>query len=441
MEPSTQLAARFKAITGRNWECMRCGAADTDMPLRMYSSTAFNGNFYIAEVPQPGVDRENIKLLCNSCWPRMLQWNARLGFDIHTHAYTEPCDRRCLTRTKGRMLQFSSLQVARMERLIGFEIVKAIDEQPRLNGTQIIFACRLSYFCGGGFARQMYYESIAEPSEVARQLTLKDKHYRCGIPFASLDYHLMGIEWFESSYNAPGGKIQLPKPGEKSIGLHCVTVEDYNSGTETFGFWNSWGSSWGVRGHGEMSLDYVQRYHHETFVTRPARWGPSPIKSVRMEEAKDNSKELRRIWSAENPRFRYTVRGHGRSIEVIQYDTISPTFASPVTCFELKTGFGLRIGWLFLRHSSGSSKYSEITELYVWPSYRRMKLGKWLESAATEEARNQGSSEIRLLMNEADAVIGPPRAAARKFADACGYTLRWRIGVAPRSHATGIKAI
>jgi GNAT superfamily N-acetyltransferase len=98
-----------------------------------------------------------------------------------------------------------------------------------------------------------------------------------------------------------------------------------------------------------------------------------------------------------------------------------PTFASPVTCFELKTGFGLRIGWLFLRHSSGSSKYSEITELYVWPSYRRMKLGKWLESAATDEARNQGSSEIRLLMNEADAVIGPPGAAARKFADACGY--------------------
>lgn len=201
------------------------------------------------------------------------------------------------------------------------------------------------------------------------------------------------------------------------------------------------GPSWGDHEYGEMSLDYVQRYHHETFVTRHARWAPSPEKSVRLREAGENPKEVRRVWGIENPRFRYVVRGRRRSVEVTQYYIISPTFGSPVTCFELKTGFGLRVGWAFLRHSSGSSKFSEITELYVWPIYRRMGFGRALEELAAEEAQNHGSSEIRLLMNESEAILGPPRTAARKFADACDYTLRWRSTVAPRARATGIKAI
>lgn len=437
MEPDAQLSAHFRTITGLAWECMRCRG--TGARLRIYSSTAFNGGLYVAEIPQPGVDLGHIKLLCSSCWGGMLQWNAQLGFDIHTHAATEPCDAQCLTRQKGRMLQFASLKG--IERRRGFEIIKAIDGQPRVNGTQIIFACRLGYFCEGGSARQMYYESIADPSELGRQVALNEKRRWAGIPFYSLDSHLVAVEWFESSYQAANGDISLPERGEKSIGLHCIAIEGYDPATETFRFWNSWGAAWGDRGYGEISLDYMRRYYHEAFVMRRARWGPASAKSDRMEKAKDDPKELRRIWTIENPRFRFLVRGRGRSIEVTQYDTISPTFDSPVACIELKTGFGLRIGWMFIRHSIGSSKYSEITELYIWPVYRRMGLGKWLESAAVQEARNHGSSEIRLLMNEAEGVIGPPRAAARKFATACGYAIWWRNTVAPRACATGTKTI
>lgn len=104
-------------------------------------------------------------------------------------------------------------------------------------------------------------------------------------------------------------------------------------------------------------------------------------------------------------------------------------------------GYELRIGWMFLRHSLGCDKFSEITELYIWPIYRRMHLGTSLEEAAVSEAQDYGSTEIRLIMNEADAVIGPPRAAARKFAKARGYDLRWRDTVQPRARATGTKAL
>jgi GNAT superfamily N-acetyltransferase len=437
MEPNPQLVALFGRITGLKWRCERCGA--TTQRLRAYSLTASGGDLYVVEIPQSGVDLKYLHLLCSPCWGKMLQWNAQLGFDIHTHARTESCESNCLTRRKGRMLQYASL--AKIERRRGFEIIKAIDGQPRVNGTQIIFACRAGYFQGGGYARQMYYESISDPAELGRQIASTEKLRWSGVPMYMLDSHLLAVEWFESSYAAPGGEILQPRPGEKSIGFHCIAVEGYDPETEIFRFWNSWGPNWGNWGYGRISLEYVRRYYHEAFVTRHARWGPAPAKASLLEGTKDNLKELRRVWIIENPRYRYRVRGRGRKIEIIQYYTVSPTFGDPVVCFELKTGFGLRIGWLFLRHSSVGRNYSEITELYIWPIYRRMGLGSWLESAAVDEAQIQGSSEIRLLMNEADCVIGPPRSAARKFAGARGYALRWRNTVAPKACATGIKAI
>jgi GNAT superfamily N-acetyltransferase len=99
------------------------------------------------------------------------------------------------------------------------------------------------------------------------------------------------------------------------------------------------------------------------------------------------------------------------------------------------------MAWTFIRHWPGAARYSEITELYVWPLYRRMHFGAELESQAVELARAQGSSEIRSLMNEADSIVGPPRAAAREFAKACGYDLRWRTTVGPRARMTSVKSI
>ena len=437
MEPDPQLTAQFRAMTGVEWKCEKC--SETPTRLRVFSTKATRGDLYIPEVPQPGVDLNDAHFLCNACWPQMLMWNAQLGFDIHTHAMAETCDSNCMTRRGGRKLQFQSLSA--IDRRRGFELIKRIDGQPRVNGTQGIFADRLMYFRGGAYARQMYYESIADPSEVARQLIINHDLRGSGVPYPMRDSHVMAVEWFESSHEAPGGIIRMPTQGDKSIGFHAISINGYDPVAETFSFWNSWGSNWGDRGYGQMSLDYVQHYHHETFVTRHARWGPSPAKLDQMRNAGDNDKEIRRLWMVENPRFGYIVRGKNRNAKVTYYDTLSPTSGIPVSCIELKNGFGLRIGWVFLRHWPGATKYSEITELYVWPICRRMHLGSELETAAVEEAKIHGSREIRLLMNEAEYVIGPPRAAAREFAKACGYDLRWRTTVGPRARMTGIKAI
>jgi GNAT superfamily N-acetyltransferase len=439
MQPDPQVAALIREITGFDWKCENCG--ETPARLQIFSLEPTRGELFIARIPQPGVALDEAHLLCNSCWPKMLMRNAQRGFDIHAHASAESCDSNCLTKRGGRKSQFMSLSAMATERLTGFFLVKEIDGQPRVNGTQAIFSKRLRYFCGGAFGRQMYYESIADPSELARQLMINHDLRWSGVPLRMRDSYLMSVEWFESSYETSSGIIRMPTQGEKSIGFHAVVIEGYDPATQIFTFWNSWGSSWGDRGNGQMSLDYVQRYHHETIVTRHARWGPSPAKMVQMKNAGGNDKEIRRLWMVENPRFKYVFRGKRRNVIAIFYDTLSPAFGIPVSCVELTNGFGLRMAWAFIRHWQGERKYSEITELFVWPLYRRMHFGTELEGQAVELARAHGSSEIRLLMNEADSIVGPPRAAAREFAKARDYDLRWRTTVGPRARMTGIKSI
>jgi GNAT superfamily N-acetyltransferase len=439
MQPDPQLAAVIREIKGFDGKCENC--RQTPARLEIFSLEPTRGELFIARVPEPGVMLDKAHLLCNSCWLKMLMQNARRGFDIHTHGSTESCDTNCLTRRNGRKAQFISLSTMVTQRDTGFFLIKEIDGQPRVNGTQGIFAKRLVYFCGGAFGRQMYYESIADPTELARQLMASHDLRWLGVPMRMRDMYLMSVEWFESSYDAAEGIIRIPTQGEKSIGFHAVVIEGYDPATQIFTFWNSWGSSWGDRGNGQMSLDYVQRYHLETLVTRPARWGPSPAKLNQMENACGNGKEIRRLWTVENPRFKYVFRGKHRNVVVIFYETMSPTLKIPVTCVELKNGFGLRMAWTFIRHWPDESKYSEITELFVWPLYRRMHFGSELEGQAVEVARAYGSTEIRLLMNEADSIVGPPRAAAREFAKSCGYELRWRTTVGPRARMTGIKSI
>jgi hypothetical protein len=45
-----------------------------------------------------------------------------------------------------------------------------------------------------------------------------------------------------------------------------------------------------------------------------------------------------------------------------------------------------------------------------------MAIGRFLEDVAVDYATAWGCGELYLMMNEADAVVGPPHAAARLFA-------------------------
>jgi hypothetical protein len=65
-----------------------------------------------------------------------------------------------------------------------------------------------------------------------------------------------------------------------------------------------------------------------------------------------------------------------------------------------------------------------------------MGIGRTLDDVAQEQAAARECGEVHLMMNEADAVRGPLRTAAREFGTALGYEWRWRAESAPRRPAT-----
>ena len=418
------------------WKCMRCGVGGR---LRVLSFESYGGVAFMARFPQPDFGRGRLLMYCDECWPEWMAWRARLGDDLHPHGSAVECESQCPLRRDGRRLQFGVLQS--VDRKIGFRMVKAIDGQPRVNGSELVMSARVWNYLGGWVARQNYYEAIGTADELRRQMIISNRLPDSREPRVLQDSYILAVEIFKPARTARDGIFRHPNSGEETLGLHAVAIEDYDETTNMFRFWNSWGSGWGDRGYGQMSLEYANDFFYDAIVKRYARWGPIPNKLPRMLQTTD-LKEYRRLWSIENPRLIHRIKGPGsRNSRLRRYESISPSSGQPVVCLEITTGFGLRMGWAFIRLGLPSESVSEINELFVWPNFRGMGIGRLLEGQCVEEALRWKTKEIDLIINEADAIVGPPRAAARKFALTLGYEIRWRSRVGPRSPATAIKLI
>jgi len=157
------------------------------------------------------------------------------------------------------------------------------------------------------------------------------------------------------------------------------------------------------------------------------------------------NREFRKVWEIENPRLRWTLARRARTAKIGFYQTMSPRFGDRIVeCIEIRNGFGLRMAWIFLRHGLIDLKpTTEITELFVWPIFRRIKFGTFLEQWAVTRAQDWGSVVLQLVMNADDGIIGPPspRTAARCFGSSLGYSWRWASPPGPRIAAVGVKRI
>jgi C1A family cysteine protease len=71
---------------------------------------------------------------------------------------------------------------------------------------------------------------------------------------------IIGFDVFPSMDSvqcAKTGVVPDPEEDEKPIGGHCVLVTGYNDKDKRFEFQNSWGKTWGQRGFGTLSYDYL----------------------------------------------------------------------------------------------------------------------------------------------------------------------------------------
>lgn len=420
-------------------KCDQCGSSEVE---RVFSYTTARGRMFIAQRPDPSFDSSSALALCVACWPRWMTWRARMGFDLHTHAASAPCGPSCLARNTGRRNQVESQMLLFQDRSesSGFFAIKAIDGQPRVNGTPSIFGARMVHFMNRMYGRQEYYESTSEPAVVKRVFMEFGARHGAAIR-KGLDSVLIVVEAFESWRTAKNGEIPLPRPGDPSIGLHCVRLTHYKDHGDILGFANSWGRGWGERGYGTLSFEYLERYLHEAYITRRARWGP---RDDRFTETPDpiTMDERRRRSHIQAPRQRLRERvAKGESWVIETYETTSPVTGRAVICVEIQNGFGLRLGWMFLRYRRvGAGFVMEIPELFVWPTFRRMGIGRQLEEIAQHIARTWNCSELHLMMNEADG-IAALRGPGRNFGRVMGYNWRWRNELAPRRVATGFKQL
>lgn len=421
------------------WRCDKCGAV---RPCRTFSFETDRGRLIISYMGRSTSDPRRVLTLCDECWPRWLMWRAREGYDLHVHATSDTCDSKCIARRGGRRTQLIAQMSLFEESASLFFLAKSIDGQPTKNGSPLLMGQRSSYFTFRPFHEQGYYESIGDVDELLRQIRENARLHQIGVPLWTLGQHLLVFEVFESAHHAPDGVITFPKPGETSLGLHCVLQTGYrNSGAE-LAFVNYWGRSWGKRGFGTVSVDYLRRYFHEAFVTRHAQWGPTPWTFHGVAPHSLSNKELRQRMLIVNPRLVERVRKRqGETWRFEAYQTISPSSGDPVECLNIQTGFGLRMGWVFVRHRWQDGKsITEIPELFLWPTFRRMGVGRALEEFALDRAHATSSCEIQLMLNEADSVVGPLRTAARRFALSLGYEWRWHNKIAPRRVGTAIKS-
>lgn len=320
-----------------------------------------------------------------------------------------------------------------------YALCKQIDGMPTVDGTAPLAGVRAAHFLWQRH-RQPFYESIDSADRIQGQLFFNDRLRRGYAPEWSLSHIMIGFDVFESIHTAPRGRVPIPTANEKKLGGHAVVL---TGGWEESGRWlefyNWWGAGWGNRGLGYVSLDYLDRYLIEAWLTRDASVGPSPFTYRRFMEAA-NERERVRAWLLPNPRWRRRRRHAGLGHQLAVYETLSVVDDCPVQVIELRTGFGIRIAWAHLFHLGGGTRTSVLKELFVWPPYRRRGYGTILDSVAAENARAWGAERLQVLFYEMDARI-PARAAGRLFGERRGYQWRWCRGVRPRVEAVGEKVL
>jgi hypothetical protein len=78
---------------------------------------------------------------------------------------------------------------------------------------------------------------------------------------------------FEGDAVRKSGRLNMPRKGEKVVGLHAVVACGYDDAQQRFIVRNSWGSGWGMRGYFTIPYDYLldSKISHDFWTIRVVR--------------------------------------------------------------------------------------------------------------------------------------------------------------------------
>ena len=102
-----------------------------------------------------------------------------------------------------------------------------------------------------------YKEALAHQITSYHRIQTLDEMRGClaeGYPFV---FGFTVYEQFESPEVAKSGIVNLPQPGERTIGGHAVVAVGYDDQSRRFIVRNSWGTGWGDQGYFTIPYDYL----------------------------------------------------------------------------------------------------------------------------------------------------------------------------------------
>ncbi|MCU1493234.1 MAG: hypothetical protein JWO62_998 [Acidimicrobiaceae bacterium] len=285
---------------------------------------------------------------------------------------------------------------------------------------------------------QLWYEPIRSIDELIDYLHLLgrlERAYAPGRPFIRLILQL-----FSSAHHSPTGDIAWPTPGEPRLALHSVIATGLSADGQSVKFANTWGESWGNRGNGTVSIDYLAQYFDQAWCMWNAKWGLAFYKPELATFSHDS--DLRKVWKQVNPVFTTPLRGtrKGDRWIVERFYSYSPARDSSIEVIQMRNGYGLRMGWAHVCHVRETDQ-SEIIELFVMPAFRHQGVGSVLEGVACDDARSMSSTKMTAYLHDSDAGVLANRGSTRRFASARGYTIRWRPMRNPHLSATASKSL
>lgn len=234
------------------------------------------------------------------------------------------------------------------------------------------------------------------------------------------------FECFRSIYDTQkNGIVPIPNEHDISLGRHSVVLLGYEQQRDLFYFQNSWGTSWGRDGWGFLTSDYMKSYCKEVLIMSRAKYGLTQDKLIENEGLEISQERFVDIWKAENKSKRTSVKWNSERLFIVEYDWISMSYDF-IQIFDLYDGFNQKLGWVHIQFPDQSNGKQELTailiELFVWPDFRRLKYGKFLERICVNYLKDNSFKTIKVPLFEMDDLLGK-KSPARLFLNKMGYQI------------------
>lgn len=184
---------------------------------------------------------------------------------------------------------------------------KKIDPWPNEEGTSIRYAMKILQHQGVPFEKEWPYSAttIGKPSKMANRIAMWlriSSYWRIttGLELkAALVNHgpiPIGILCFEEIFGVgANGIVADPKNPSQVYGGHAVCAVGYDDSKKLIKFKNSWSSSWGDKGYGYLSYNFIDNYMLDAWVCKDMNMQKTARKQMagpKIQKVKSSSEKL-----------------------------------------------------------------------------------------------------------------------------------------------------